>query len=76
MPTKRQLLTDYLEKFNLDPSRVLQEGWDETGYWWLHLDEHGHPVMLAGDVSTEWREWPEKFGYKTFVKLAQQNGIG
>lgn len=56
-------LTILLRRYGIDAKRVLVDGADETGYFYMEVDKDGRPVAtnIAGafEILRSRREWPD-----------------
>lgn len=57
----------YLHSLGIDPTRVIQDGWDSKHY--LTLERNGFGTVRVI------REWPENFNAKLFIAFMKKDGL-
>lgn len=67
MVTPNPHVQAYLDSLGIDPTRVLQDGWDSERY--QTLERNGFGTVRAI------RDWPEGFSPKLFVALMKKDGL-
>lgn len=73
---RQERVTEFLERYDLDASRIAEDGWNLYGHFEYTDEIEYEEVIPFANVSTlyptgrarQWREWPEDFDFDGLVR--------